>query len=154
NGARRSRKRSAQRSRAGSTSSSATPRRRLFVADSSASFAIEVEESGSEDAAAKLEQLKATLIADSAALRKMTADLRGLASAGGSLGNIGGLDQLKSQVNSSRGALGGLGDSFGKAGSDAAGLDLPLDGVGKKSGKAGTNFAAMGRSLGKLGGPL
>lgn len=98
------------------------------MADATATFGIDIEETGGEDAASSLEALRAKLVADTSALREMTTAMRNLR-AGGQSGSEA-MAQLKEQIAAQRIAVGqaqasfvSLGGTFGKVGSaSAAGL--------------------------------
>ncbi len=99
------------------------------MADSVATFGIDIEETGADDAAGALESLRDKLQADTGALREMTAALRNLRLGG--QGASEAATQLKEKIQAMRASVAQsqatflqMGSTFGKgAGEAAGGLD-------------------------------
>jgi len=128
------------------------------MADSTATFGIDIEETGADDAAGALESLRDKLQADTGALREMTSALRNLRLGG--QGASESANQLKEQIQAMRASVAQsqatflqMGGSFGKGASQAGGgLDSLADAADDAAMSQQQLLDLLKGSLGPMGG--
>ena len=128
------------------------------MADAVATFGIDIEETGADDAAGALESLRDKLQADTGALREMTAALRNLRLGG--QGASESANQLKEQIQAMRASVAQsqatflqMGGSFGKGASQAGGgLDSLADAADDAAMSQQQLLDLLKGSLGPMGG--
>ncbi len=123
------------------------------MADASATFGIDIEETGGDDAAASLEALRAKILEGTGALRNMQAALRSMQ--GGTSVSIDAFKKLKDQIDAQKQSVAQASESFVKLGGDfnqikAPKLEPATDSVGGFLGAIKGGAGPMGGFLEKI----
>jgi hypothetical protein len=119
------------------------------MADSSATFSVEIEETGGDDAASQLEALRAKIVADTAALREMKAAMNNLK--GGTSVNISAFKELQDKIAAQKASIAESQSSYVSLGGTFNKVEKATEGAAASTGSSISSLAALGKAA-KLGG--
>ncbi len=129
------------------------------MSDTTASFTVDVEETGADGAASSLEALKAKILGGTAALSQMRAAMRNLK--GGGAETADAMNDLKAKIDDQKSAIAGaqqsfiqLGGTFDGTASSAKDAGNAIKDAGASGGQAGDGMTALLGPLGKIGGHM
>ena len=116
------------------------------------SFTVEIGQSGAEDAASSLEDLKAQILADTKALREMQAAMKAMQ--GGSSVNISAFKELKSKIDAQKQSIADANSKFVTLGGVFGKTNKAVEEVSGSTEKAKVGFHELAGGVSGVTGPM